>query len=358
VATLLPTAVASAIYDPANEQTSFAGQLLEYDANGNLWKEKDGTGTVLRQYNWDARNRLIGITGNVTTDFKYDVLGRRINKTVNNVTLEFGYDGKDIVTEIGGGAVGANYLRSLNIDELFIRQTSAENEHYHTDALGSLLVLTSASGTQLVSYGYEAFGKTAVTGNSANAFQYTGRDNDGTELYYYRARYYSPTRGRFTKEDPILVPFIPQDIGMCRSANNSLWTLPGLIGAADETISQRLNPYPYVINNPIQFKDPSGLQQCAAQKAQCGKELANTYYQNGAGAACAKYLFAQVEACGDGAPASCYVNATILANNYCAGLNPSIKVMPGSCVDAPDSYFVCSSYTKDPNPTLRPRSKN
>ena len=43
MATLLPDAVASATYDPANEQTAFAGTSLTYDNNGNLMN--DGVNT-------------------------------------------------------------------------------------------------------------------------------------------------------------------------------------------------------------------------------------------------------------------------------------------------------------------------
>ena len=43
-------------------------------------------------------------------------------------------------------------------------------------------------------YTYEPFGATTATGTaSTNPFQYTGRENDATGLYNYRARYYSPT---------------------------------------------------------------------------------------------------------------------------------------------------------------------
>jgi YD repeat-containing protein len=119
-ASLLPTAVASASYDAANEQTSFAGAPFQYDANGNL--TNDGTNT----YVWDARNRLVQITGGVTGQFNYDVLGRRTSKTINSVTSQYAYDGNDITAEVSGGAVEANYLRSLSIDEPFIRQTRRE----------------------------------------------------------------------------------------------------------------------------------------------------------------------------------------------------------------------------------------
>ena len=48
------------------------------------------------------------------------------------------------------------------------------------------------------------FGQATATGAaSPNLFQYTGRENDGTGLYYYRARYYHPGLQRFLSEDPI-----------------------------------------------------------------------------------------------------------------------------------------------------------
>jgi len=33
--------------------------------------------------------------------------------------------------------------------------------------------------------------------------EFTGRENDGTGLYFYRARYYNPTFQRFIAQDPI-----------------------------------------------------------------------------------------------------------------------------------------------------------
>ncbi|THJ12981.1 MAG: RHS repeat-associated core domain-containing protein [Nitrospira sp. CG24C] len=196
---------------------------MQYDANGNL--TNDGTNT----YVWDARNRLMTISGGVTASFVYDPLGRRTNKIVNSVGSQFLYDGNDVAAEIGGGAVGANYLRSLSIDEPFIRQSSAGNEHYHTDALGSSLLLSSAQGASATTYTYEPFGKSTMTGTSSNALQYTGREKDSPEISYYRARYYSPTRQRFMSEDPL--KFRGGD----------------------------LNLYGYVAGNPVSFVDPTGM---------------------------------------------------------------------------------------------------
>jgi len=220
-ASLLPNAVASATYDAANQQTTFAGATLTYDQNGNLIN--DGTNT----YGWDARNRLIGLSGGTTASFSYDPLGRRLSKALGSVTTQFLYDGNDIAAEIGGGAVGANYIRSLNIDEPFIRQASTGNEFYHADALGSSLALSNAQGTSATTYTYEPFGKTTVSGVSANPLQFTGRENDGADFYYYRARYYHPRLQRFMSEDPI-----------------------GITGG--------LNLYSYVDGNPTNRIDPTG----------------------------------------------------------------------------------------------------
>lgn len=100
--------------------------------------------------------------------------------------------------------------------------------HYVADALGSPLALTTASGVPGTTYTYEPFGRTAVDGPALNPFQYTGREHDGTGLYYYRARYYDAIRARFVSKDPI-----------------------GLAGG--------INDYSYVAGDPISNTDPAGL---------------------------------------------------------------------------------------------------
>ncbi|MBA3611559.1 MAG: hypothetical protein H0W49_01320 [Nitrospirales bacterium] len=164
----------------------------------------------------------------LTASFTYDALGRRTSKTVNGHTTHFTYDGDDIVAEVDSQAGLVTYVRGLSIDEPFVRQTSSGTEFYHADGLGSTLAFSDDAGTTTTRYSYDPFGKTTVTGASTNAFQYTSRENDGTALYYYRARYYSPTFHRFISEDPI-----------------------GLEGG-DE------NFYAYTFNSPTNFTDPSG----------------------------------------------------------------------------------------------------
>ncbi len=106
--------------------------------------------------------------------------------------------------ELAGSTVTANLLTGMGIDEVFTRTDSAGARNFLADALGSTLALADSSGTLQTHYTYEPFGKTTASGAaSTNSFQFTGRENDGTGLYYYRARYYHPGIQRFASEDPI-----------------------------------------------------------------------------------------------------------------------------------------------------------
>ena len=167
----------------------------------------------------------------LSASFKYDALGRRIEKTINGRMIQYLYDGLDIVQEIEDGMVTVNYIRTLNIDEPLARiESDGTVRYYHADALGSVIALTDDLGNVRTQYNYSPFGETELIGESSdNPFQYTGRKNDGTGLYYYRARYYSSYLKRFISEDPI-----------------------GLLGGD-------VNYYVYVWNAPVNLVDPWGL---------------------------------------------------------------------------------------------------
>lgn len=220
--TNLPNALSTATYDAANRLSNWNGTALSYDANGNM--QSDGT----RAYTWDARNRLIQIAGPVNASFQYDAFGRRIQKTVNATTTKYLYDGLNPVQELTGTIPTANLLTGLNVDEYFRRTDSQGARDFVTDALGSTLALTDAAGVIQTSYTYDPYGNTTTSGQaSTNSFQYTGRENDGTGLYFYRARYLHPGWQRFISSDPI-----------------------GLAGG--------LNTYTYAYNNPLKWTDPTG----------------------------------------------------------------------------------------------------
>jgi len=206
---------------------------LTYDNNGNLLTITEASGTTT--YTWNARNQLTAISGpGVNASFVYDGLGRREKKTINGSLTEFLFDKRNPVQETSGATVLANILPGLGIDEFLTRTDVAAGttSSFLPDALGSAIALADTAGSIQTEYTYEPFGRTTATGvSSTNPFQFTGRENDGTGLYYYRARYYHPALQRFISEDPI-----------------------GFHGGD-------FNLYAYVANNPVNFLDPYGLSK-------------------------------------------------------------------------------------------------
>lgn len=262
-------AITGIIYNTANQMLTFNTENITYDANGNMTSLTNSCGTTT--YTWDARNRLVGMSGykpdcsSLTASFIYDALGRRTQKTINGRTIDYLYDGKDIVQEIESGLPAVNYVRTLNIDEPLARIELATNtaRYYHADALGTVIGLSNESGQEVTQYAYDAFGNVTITGEiSDNPFQYTGRENDGTGLYYYRARYYSPEFQRFISEDPMNIKSI-------------LLGNVSPIRVKDKLLSNLINnpllqnQYVYVRDNPVNYIDPSGNTNTKA----CGQYL-------------------------------------------------------------------------------------
>lgn len=134
------------------------------------------------------------------------------------------------IQEMSGATVTANLLTGLGIDEFFTRTDGVGVRALLPDALGSTVALGDGTGTLQTQFTYEPFGFTSQTGaSSTSSYKFTGREDDGTGLYYYRARYYQPRFQRFIAEDPI-----------------------GFSGGD-------VNLYAYVRNKPLQLIDPLGL---------------------------------------------------------------------------------------------------
>jgi uncharacterized protein RhaS with RHS repeats len=188
----VPDTLSTANYDAANQQLTLGPKSATYDNNGNLQTLTDSSGTTT--YTWNARDQLVSLSGpSVTASFQYDAVGRRKSKTVNGTITPFLYDGLNVVQELNGMTPIANLLTSLGIDETLLRTDAAGPRSFLTDGLGSTLALTGGAAGVRSEYTYEPFGKSTATGDvSTNAFTYTGREDDGTGLYYYRARYYHP----------------------------------------------------------------------------------------------------------------------------------------------------------------------
>jgi len=229
--TLLPTPVASAAYDAANRQVTFGGKAMTSDANGNLATLNEGAASTV--FTWDARNRLASLNGGTAGAFAYDARGRRVRMDVSGELREYQYDELDISRESVAG-VRVGYVRTLTSDEAICRLAPGSLSCYLADALTSTVALADSTGSIATAYSYEPFGAAATTGAvGPNAFQFTGRENDGTGLYYYRSRYYHAGLARFLSQDPL-------------------------------RIIRLGNLYPYASNSPLTFVDPTGLLEFTA----------------------------------------------------------------------------------------------
>ena len=81
-----------------------------------------------------------------------------------------------------------------------------------TDALGSTIALTGASGTIQTQYSYGPFAQTVATGQASdNPYQFVGREIEfigavpgmpGFTMYNFRARYFDISASRFVSSAP------------------------------------------------------------------------------------------------------------------------------------------------------------
>ena len=176
------------------------------------------------------------------SEYTYDYLGRRVSKTLHasQTTIHYAYDGDQIIAEYdGNGTLLRKFIYGPGIDEPICMITAGGTKYYyHFDGLGSVAALSNASGNIVEKYRYDVFGAVSiyspgdeprVMSDYGNSRMFTGREYDSeTGNYYYRARYYNPSIGRFLQIDP--------------------W------GFVDG-----VNMYRYVGNNPIVEIDPYGL---------------------------------------------------------------------------------------------------
>lgn len=222
-------------------------QLL-YDSAGNIKTKIHKQSQSTTYYQFNALNQLESVQGEsfyaptkqfapLDLEFSYDALGRRIYKRDGNTQYRYIYDQYAIVVIQKTLKGEATQTITIVHDQKVDTPLSITNEngtfYYHRDHQGSIIALTNESGEVVESISYDdSYGEIVNFEYSTvtdNPYCYTGREFDGPSLYYYRARYYDPSIKRFLSIDPIGFE------------------------------SGDYNHYRYVGNDPVNFKDPSGL---------------------------------------------------------------------------------------------------
>jgi RHS repeat-associated protein len=233
---------------PVHQYTATPFDTREYDLQGNLTRAS-ATAVDGRRLGYDFRNRLVAVTNlatGVVVNYGYDVLGRRIQRTVQGAeptATHYFYRGHQEIEETDAdGNVLATYVYGNYVDEVLTMRRGGADYYFHADRLYSVRALTDAAGAVIERYQYGDYGQPTVltasgTPRSASAvgneLMFTGRRYDAeTGLYYYRTRFLDPRAGRFISRDTI-----------------GVWTDRLNLG----------NGLSYVGNNPVSRLDPFGL---------------------------------------------------------------------------------------------------
>ena len=184
--------------------TAFNGVTITYDDAGNPLSYYNGNAYTLT---WQNGRELATATKNgVTSSYKYNIDGQRIQKTVGNVVYDYYYADGLLVRQTWGN----NYIDFIYDESgIFSFVYNGVQYYYIKNLQGDVVAIANSNGTILVEYAYDAWGDIlSITGTEAttlgavNPIRYRGYyfDTD-TEFYYLNSRYYDPEIRRFINAD-------------------------------------------------------------------------------------------------------------------------------------------------------------
>jgi len=222
-----------------------------YDERGNLKRKVDKQTNEMYFYRYNTFNQLVEHYKATDKDtylyrmfFTYDGFGRRCTKELvdyidNTQTYyhNYLYDNENIIAILNEErnilATIVHHPTQTDTPLSITNHTTNQTYYYHRDHQGSIVALTNQEGKVVERIEYDGHYGSILNHTQEeetyNIYGYTGRETDQSYLYYYRARYYDPTMQSFLSRDPI------------------------------EFEAGDFNFYRYVGNDPVNFRDPSGL---------------------------------------------------------------------------------------------------
>ncbi len=186
--------LSSAGYDASGNMNSWGGSSYTYDTANQMVKQ-DGRWYFLYTFGGE---RI------ATIDWQGSIATREVDWTIrgpsNQVLSTFKLTGED---QSGNWSREIDYIwmgrRLLGTED-----GSGTQQHYHTDHLGSIRLITDSAGNKVSEHEYLPYGQ-ELTAAGNGVMKFTGHERDGdTGMDYMHARFYQEHLGRFMSVDPIL----------------------------------------------------------------------------------------------------------------------------------------------------------
>ncbi|MGE7951575.1 RHS repeat domain-containing protein [Lysinibacillus xylanilyticus] len=200
---------------------------FSYDDEGNLIQKVENNGDTWKyEYNGNGMMSKVIKPDKTAVTFKYESLGRRIEKCSDEKTTSFVWDGNtilheyfsennsDIFENLEGYSSNNKSEISDNLvtwvfNDGFVPSAKITNEGIYSiisDYLGTPVEAYGEQGNRVWSAELDIYGRVnEFTGEKDFIpFRYQGQYEDvEIGLYYNRFRYYSPSEGMYTQPDPI-----------------------------------------------------------------------------------------------------------------------------------------------------------